>query len=483
MLLCLELEVLLLELQFLHLHLDNRVLHLLLVLLLLNLLRIALSDLRTGLRRCNSDLVSHFRGHLLVLLFARQHANLLLHLTAVLQRNVLVDVRHGCGHDHLSLRVHLHELLNLRILYRGHVRLDVRLMVLLNERLDRLHRQQVLVLLHGVRGHHVVFNRHQLGGVLDAQHLDHLAVQQGQVVELRSSLSQLKCSLILHDLLRHRGCVRVADRDHLHHVVVRPLGLGSALFRLVAIVLGGVVGNDALEEFELLLHREVHPSLHSAHHLERTLQQRQSRAHRSLSGHVAHTHIASGRERPTLVDDAIKQRVQSLAWLLVGQRHDVVTHGAGGHIYVAELSRCDGGVISLDAEPTRFETTGEVRQSASVNKLADKHSRALGIAADEVDEAIAIETKPGNVLVMDEVLPLEVEFVAFIPIPTNRQHLAGALLNSDHIRQRDARGLTLLVLIFVTLEVQVNVHLQHPEALIVDGAHAHLFGFLLLDVV
>ena len=84
---------------------------------------------------------------------------------------------------------------------------------------------------------------------------------------------------------------------------------------------------------------------------------------------------------------------------------------------------------------------------------------------------------------MDEVLPLEVEFVAFIPIPTDCQHLAGALLNSDHIRKRNARIFLLLVLVLVALEIQVNVHLQHPEALIVDGAHAHLFSFLLLDVV
>ena len=98
--------------------------------------------------------------------------------------HALVDVSHRRCHDCLRLWVHLHQLLNLRILDCSHVRLDVRLVVLLNERLNRLARQQILVLQHRVYRHQVVFDRHQLGCILDTQHLDHLTVQQGQVVQL-----------------------------------------------------------------------------------------------------------------------------------------------------------------------------------------------------------------------------------------------------------------------------------------------------------
>ena len=63
--------------------------------------------------------------------------------------------------------------------------LYMRLVVLLNERLDRLAHQHVLILLYGVCRYRILIHRHKLIGVLDAQDLNHLAVQERQVVKLR----------------------------------------------------------------------------------------------------------------------------------------------------------------------------------------------------------------------------------------------------------------------------------------------------------
>ena len=131
-------------------------------------------------------------------------------------------------------------------------------MILLDERFDGLHRHQVLGLLHWVDWHRIFFNRDKLLRILDAQHLNHLAVQHGHVVQLRSCLRQLKSRLVLHNLLRHRRSVGVTHRDHVHHVIVRLLGFTVTVFWLVVILIRCVVSNDDLQEFELLLHRVVH---------------------------------------------------------------------------------------------------------------------------------------------------------------------------------------------------------------------------------
>ena len=100
-----------------------------------------------------------------------------------------------------------------------------------------------------------------------------------------------------------------------------------------------------------------------------------------------------------------------------------------------------------------------------------------------MDKTVSVEAKPGDVLVMHEVLSLGFELVVFIPIPPNSQNLAGALLHSDDVRQRDARHLTVFVLVLKPNEVQVNVHLKHAEPIVIDGRHARLFSLLLLNVV
>ena len=84
---------------------------------------------------------------------------------------------------------------------------------------------------------------------------------------------------------------------------------------------------------------------------------------------------------------------------------------------------------------------------------------------------------------MHEVLALEVEFVFFIPIPPDGQNFVGALLNRNHVRQGDARHLALLISVLKPLEVQVHVHLQQPEPVIVQRRQTHLFGLLFLNIV
>ena len=165
--------------EFLLLHLNHWVLHLLLSLLLLGLLLCLLEQLLRCICSQQRNLIGQLRRHLLVLLLRWQgHAHRLLNLFAVLERNVLVDVRHSCGHDGRCCRIHLQHLLNLRVLYGGHMHLYMRLVVLFDERLDRLVHQHVLVLLYGVCRHCVLIHRHELLGVLDAQDLNHLAVQK-----------------------------------------------------------------------------------------------------------------------------------------------------------------------------------------------------------------------------------------------------------------------------------------------------------------
>ena len=99
------------------------------------------------------------------------------------------------------------------------------IVILEDERLCRLAIEEAHVLADRVLGLDVVVDRNQLVGVLNAQNFKHLAVQLGQVVNLRRTLGQLNGRLVLHDPLRHGRAVRVGHRDHVHHVVVFLLDL------------------------------------------------------------------------------------------------------------------------------------------------------------------------------------------------------------------------------------------------------------------
>ena len=264
---------------------------------------------------------------------------------------MLVDVRHRSSLNGLRLRVHLHQLHDLRVLHRGHVHLNVRLMVLLDERFDGLADQQVLVLLHWINRHRIIFNRHKLACVFDAKNLDHLAVQHRQVVQLRRCLCKLEHSLILHNLLRHRRGVRIGHGDHVHQVVVFLTGGATRIHRLVVVVLGAVISDDSLEQLELLLHGKVQAGLNGCHHLERALQNRQRSADRGLRAHVADLHIARRGKRPTFLDDVLEQRIQNLTRFLVRQWQDVVADRTARDVYVSELAGGNRCVITFNAKP------------------------------------------------------------------------------------------------------------------------------------
>ena len=84
---------------------------------------------------------------------------------------------------------------------------------------------------------------------------------------------------------------------------------------------------------------------------------------------------------------------------------------------------------------------------------------------------------------MNKVLALDVQRVIFVPIAADSQNSACALLNGHHIRQGNPRLFFLLVLVFKTGQVQVNVKLKNAEPVILNRRHALLFGLLLLNVV
>ena len=87
--------------------------------------------------------------------------------------------------------------------------LDMRLVVLVDKRLDRLHVHDVHVLRDRIDWLLIFFDRDDLLDVTQPQHLQHLPVQLGQVVELRSALRELKHCLVLNDPLRHRRRVGI----------------------------------------------------------------------------------------------------------------------------------------------------------------------------------------------------------------------------------------------------------------------------------
>ena len=107
--------------------------------------------------------------------YAQSH----LDLFAILVGEVLGDVRHGSSLNSPCERRLADHLSNLRVLHRGHVGSNVRLVVLVQERLDRFSFENVLILLHGINRLHVFFDWHKLLSVFDTQHVQHTAVEFG----------------------------------------------------------------------------------------------------------------------------------------------------------------------------------------------------------------------------------------------------------------------------------------------------------------
>ena len=157
-------------------------------------------------------------------------------------------------------------------------------------------------------------------------------------------------------------------------VVVTLLGSGSALFRLVCVLYRRVLTDDLFEQLKLLLHRVVDTRLDGRHRLQLPLKNRQRSAHWSLSRHIRSVEVNSASEPATFVNDLVQQLQQDLTWLLVRQRHDVVTHSPAWHVHVAELTRSDRRVIALAAQATGLETAGQVAQRTGIYQLANERS-------------------------------------------------------------------------------------------------------------
>ena len=97
-----------------------------------------------------------------------------------------------------------------------------------------------------------------------------------------------------------------------------------------------------------------------------------------------------------------------------------------------------------------------------------------------MEEAKAVGSEAGDVLVVNEVLALEFEVIIFFPVAANRQNVIRAFNHCNDVRQQDACRVTVLVQVFVAFKVQINVALVQGEPLVVQVAEASLFvlGFL-----
>ena len=299
-----DLQLALFKLQFLLLHLHHWVLRLLLRLLLGLLLLVNLQRLLGCLGKHLGQRLLNFRGKLLIVL-GQGHTQLLFNLLAVQEPGMLGYVRHERGSYGLCIGVLPNGLHHYRVLGQGHVHRHVRLVVLVEERLDRFHLENCHVLPDRIDRLHVFWQRHKFGGVLYPQNLQHIAVQLGHVVNVRRRLGHLHDRLILHNPLAQSGCVGVADRDYVHMVVVFFLGFFSAFFWRVVVVRVRVVPNNRRQKPQFLFERVVQPRLNRRHHLQTTLKNCQRSAHRGVGRHVACLHIRRGRKVAPFLDDLI----------------------------------------------------------------------------------------------------------------------------------------------------------------------------------
>ena len=206
----------------------------------------------------------------------------------------------------------------------------------------------------------VIVHWNQLLCVLNPQNLNHLAVQIGQVIYLGGLSGQLNHGLILHDPLGHRAGVRVRDRNHLNDVIVRLFGLWVPAMGHVLILSGRIVPDDSLEQFEFLLHGVVDTGLNGSHGLQGSFQNCQGCPYGGLGTHIADLHVRDGTQPASLFCDLIEQSQQGCAWLLIGERHDVVFDGPAWHIHIPEFTWGNWGVISFDPHTTGLQPTGQV---------------------------------------------------------------------------------------------------------------------------
>ena len=395
---------------------------------------------------------------------------------------MLVDVIHRGLRDHFRHGVVAQQLPHLRVLQGGHMHVDVGLMVLVQKGFDRLHHEEVLVLSYRVQRVRVVVHGHQFVGVLDTHHFEHLSVKQRHVEHLRRGLRHLEHGLHLHDLLRHGGRVGVAHWDDIDICVVLPPGEACATVRVILILRRGVVGDDRLEERQLLLHGEVDARLDGRHVFQRALQDGQGSPHRSLRAHVRQVQVCGVSESPSFLHDFLHEGRQHLTRLLVREREQVIPQGATGHVHVAPLPRCYRGIHPLDPHTSGLEAPRQVGQRAGIHQLSDETGAGFGECPNEVDKAEGIEPEPRDVEIVHEVLARRIGLVLLDPVTAYGQHLPGALVERYDVRECDACGAGLIRML-VALEVEVRVDLQQFMAVVRSRPQPHTLRDALLDLV
>ena len=271
----------------------------------------------------------------------------------------------------------------------------------------------------------VVRQGHELVCVLDPQDLQHLAVQLGQVVDVRGHLCHLDHGLVLHNPLAHGGRVGVAHRDDVNVVVVLLLGTPCGLVWVVVVLGVCVVPNQPGQQLQFLFEAVVQPGLDSRHHLQLALQEGQGRAHGRLCAHVRDLHVRRGGKAPAFFHNGAQQLVQNAAWLLVRQGQDVVSERPRTDVYVSELAGLNWCVITLNAKPSSFEAPRQVGERTRIDQLAHDAGCRLGKPTDEVEKTKAISPESWDVLVVDKVLSLESQVIIFLPVAAHGQHLVG----------------------------------------------------------
>ena len=348
--------------------------------------------------------------------FRRQRdAQRSLDLLAVLVSEVLGQVGSCSALDGGSKRRLPDHLSDLRVLHSGHMGSDMRLVVLVQERLHRLLLQHGHVL--GDRVHRLdVFRQlDDLAGVLNTQNTQHLLVQFTHVVQLWGLLSQLQGGLVLHDPLRHCSSVRVRHGDDVHTPVEVFLAVRT-LVHLVGVLFRHVVVDHPGEDAELVLHGSVQAGLDARHNFQAALQQGQRRPHRGLRAHISNLDVGHGADPTAFLDHVTKQLVQDAARLLIRHREQALAQRTPGHIGIAPLTRHKRSVISLDTQALGLQTSRQVRQRTRVDQLTKNRRSRLGEATDQVDEARAVEAHTREIRIVHEVHHLPLPLVLFLPV-------------------------------------------------------------------
>ena len=154
----------------------------------------------------------------------QRNAQLFLNFTTVLKPDMLHDMGLCRLLNGLRLWVLTHNLSQFGVLQGGLMHSQMCFVILLNKRFNGLNIENIHILCHRICRFLIVFNNNDLIRILNTHHLQHLAVQFREIVNLRSHLGQLNSCLILNNPLRHRTSVWICYRNDVNHVVIRLFG-------------------------------------------------------------------------------------------------------------------------------------------------------------------------------------------------------------------------------------------------------------------